>query len=106
GNYGDDGEPFYRDDPDALGRIYVGPYLEFEPELALILEDRQGVAGYALGALDTRRFFERFERQWRPHLCRDFPDPSGDPAQWTRTQAVYHAYHHPAYFYPQPYDDY
>ena len=25
GDHGRDGEPFYRDDPDALGRIFVGP---------------------------------------------------------------------------------
>ena len=25
GNQGDDGEPFYKEDPDALGRIFVGP---------------------------------------------------------------------------------
>jgi ribosomal protein S18 acetylase RimI-like enzyme len=106
GNHGADGEPYYRDDPDALGRIYVGPYLEFEPELALILQDDAGVAGYALGALDTRQFFARYEHEWRPQLCREFPDPSGDPAAWTRTQAAYHLYHHPDYFYPEPYDEY
>ena len=33
GNQGDDGEPFYKEDPDALGRIFVGPYLQFEPGL-------------------------------------------------------------------------
>ena len=48
GDYGKDGEPYFSEDPDALGRIYVGPYLEFEPELALILEDQDGVCGYAM----------------------------------------------------------
>ena len=56
GDHGRDGAPFYRDDPDALGRIYVGPYLMFEPELSLILEDDEGICGYALGAFDTRGF--------------------------------------------------
>jgi ribosomal protein S18 acetylase RimI-like enzyme len=106
GNYGADGEPFYREDPEALGRIYVGPYLEFQPDLALILEDDAGIAGYALAALDTRQFFDRYERHWRPQLCRDFPDPGGDPAQWTRTQAVHHLYHHPDYSSPEPYDEF
>ena len=32
GDFGQDGEPFYREDPDALGRIFVGPYLVYEPE--------------------------------------------------------------------------
>src|SRR5207244_9878389 len=33
GNHGEDGEALYREDPDALGRIFVGPYLAFEPDL-------------------------------------------------------------------------
>src|SRR3990172_8024873 len=75
GNQGDDGEPFYREDPDALGRIFVGPYLAFEPELSLILEDDQGICGYALGALDSRAFYARCETEWRPKLCACFPEP-------------------------------
>ena len=50
GDHGRDGEPFYRDDPDALGRIFVGPYLAYEPQLSLVVEDQHGVCGYALGA--------------------------------------------------------
>jgi GNAT superfamily N-acetyltransferase len=106
GNHGEDGEPFYRDDPDALGRIFVGPYLAFEPELSLILEDDQGICGYALGALDSRAFYARFETEWRPDLCARFPAPEGDPARWTRVQQVYHTYHHPEYFCPEPYAAY
>jgi ribosomal protein S18 acetylase RimI-like enzyme len=106
GNQGDDGEPFYQEDPDALGRIFVGPYLRFEPDLALMLEDENGVCGYALGALDSRRFYERYEKEWRPELCAHFPVPSGDPASWTRVQAIHYVYHHPDYFCPEPYEVY
>jgi ribosomal protein S18 acetylase RimI-like enzyme len=104
GDHGKDGEPFYRDDPDALGRIYVGAYLAFEPDLAVILEDGDGLCGYALGAFDSRAFYSRFETEWRPALCARFPEPQGDPAGWTRTQAVHHAYHHPDYYCPEPYE--
>ena len=106
GDSGRDGEPFYRDDPDALGRIFVGPYLAFEPELALILEDEQGICGYALGALDSRAFFARYEAEWRPKLCRQFPAPQGDPGRWTRVQTVYSWYHNPDYTVPEPYEEY
>jgi ribosomal protein S18 acetylase RimI-like enzyme len=104
GDHGQDGEPFYKDDPDALGRIFVGPYLAFEPELSLILEDAEGICGYALAALDSRRFYARYETEWRPKLVAQFPAPKGDPAQWTRTQTVYSWYHNPDYFVPEPYD--
>jgi ribosomal protein S18 acetylase RimI-like enzyme len=106
GNYGKDGEPFYREDPDALGRIFVGPYLAYEPELSLILEDQEGICGYALGAFDSRAFFARYEAEWRPGLCARFPEPSGDPTQWSRAQQVHSWYHHPDYFMPEPYDNY
>src|SRR6266567_8587584 len=75
GNFGKDGEPLYGEDPDALGRIFVGPYLQYEPELSLVLEDEQGICGYALGALDSKTFYSRFENEWRPDLCARFPEP-------------------------------
>ncbi len=106
GDHGRDGEPFYRDDPDALGRIFVGPYLAYEPELSLMLEDPEGVCGYAFGALDSRAFYARYEAEWRPQLCAQFPQPQGDPAQWTRAQTVHSWYHRPDYFCPQPYEAY
>lgn len=106
GDYGKDGEQFYRDDPDALGRIFVGPYLEFEPELALVLEDAEGICGYAFGALDSKQLYERYEREWRPKLCAEFPMPKGDPAAWTRPEMVHSWYHSPDYFCPQPYGQY
>lgn len=106
GDHGKDGEPFYRDDPDALGRIFVGPYLAYEPDLSLVLEDDEGICGYALGAFDSRAFYARYEAEWRPGLCARFPAPQGDPRQWTRVQQVHHWYHHPDYFCPEPYEAY
>jgi len=106
GNYGQDGEPFYRDDPDALGRIFVGPYLAFEPGFSVVLENDEAVCGYALGAFDSRNFYARYDREWRPSLCARFPDPTGDSVGWTRVQQVYSWYHHPDYFCPEPYEVY
>ena len=106
GDHGADGEPFFREDPDALGRIYVGPYLKFAPDLALMLEDDSGVCGYALGALDSRGFFQRYEKEWRPELVEQFARPTGSKDEWTRLQSVYDSYHEPDYFCPEPYDEY
>jgi ribosomal protein S18 acetylase RimI-like enzyme len=106
GNHGDDGTAFYQEDPDALGRIYVGPYLAFEPDLSLVLEDHEGVCGYALAAFDSRSFYDRYEREWRPELCERYPAPQGDRESWTAVQQVYQAYHCPDYFCPEPYDAY
>jgi ribosomal protein S18 acetylase RimI-like enzyme len=106
GDGGDDGEPLYRDDPDALGRLFVGPYLAFEPGLSFIAEDEHGVCGYVLGTVDSRAFYDRYDREWRPDLCARFPDPQGPPATWTPVQQVYAWYHHPDYYCPEPYAEY
>jgi GNAT superfamily N-acetyltransferase len=106
GDHGGDGTLLYEDDPDALGRVFVGPYLAFEPELSLVLEDDQGVCGYALGAFDSRAFYGRYEQEWRPELCRRYPEPQGDPQYWTLVQRAYYSYHCPDYFCPEPYDAY
>lgn len=106
GDYGKDGEPFFKEDPDALGRIFVGPYLKFEPELSLVLEDVDGICGYALGAFDSRTFFERYEKEWRPALIREFPEPGGDETKWSRVQMAHSWYHRPDYFCPEPYEWY
>jgi GNAT superfamily N-acetyltransferase len=106
GNNGDDGEAFYREDPDALGRIYVGPYLKFEPRFALILEDDEGVCGYALAAFDSRDFYHRYEQEWLPEVQSQFPAPKGDPSSWNRVQTIHHQYHHPEYYCPEPYEVY
>lgn len=102
GDHGGDGTPFYTDDPDALARIYVGPYLDLEPELAFVLEDEQGVCGYVLAAVDSRSFYARYESEIRPRVAAEFPEPSGDPAAWTRAQHVHRSYHHPDYHCPEP----
>lgn len=106
GDFGRDGEPFYRDDPDALGRIFVGPYMAFEPEFGLILEDDQGICGYAFGALDSRRFYQRYDTEWRPRLCAQFPLSTGDPVPGSRSQMVHGWYHQPDYYCPEPYAEY
>jgi GNAT superfamily N-acetyltransferase len=106
GDHGQDAEALYREDPDALGRIFVGPYLAFEPELSLVLQDDDGICGYALGAFDSRAFYARYEQEWRPELCRRFPAPQGEASLRTPVQQVYHAYHHPDYYCPEPYDVY
>jgi GNAT superfamily N-acetyltransferase len=106
GDHGDDGESFYREDPDALGRLFVGPYLAFEPAHSFMLVDAVGICGYALGAFDSRAFYRRYDTEWRPQLCARFPASTGDPRTWTRVQEVYSWYHHPHYFCPEPYEAY
>ena len=99
---GRDGTAYYRDDPDALPRIFVGPYFAFASDLAWVVEDDAGVCGYCLGAADSAVFYDSYERQWRPDLTARFPAPTGAPATWSRAQQIHHLYHHPDHLIPGP----
>jgi ribosomal protein S18 acetylase RimI-like enzyme len=105
GDSGKDGTHLY-DDPKALGNIFVGPYIHLEPELAFVLEDPQGVCGYVLGAVDSKKFYQAFVEKWLPGIRQRHPEPTGDPAAWTPTQKLYHQYYHPDVFCPEPYHQY
>jgi len=105
GDNGNDATRFF-DDPQALGHIFVGPYMKLEPDLAFVLEDLRGVCGYVLGALDSKKFYDAYLNQWLPEIRSQHPEPAGAPATWTRTQKVYYEYYHPNIFLPDPYDQY
>jgi len=96
GDDGQDATPVYHD-PRLLGHFFVAPYGLFEPSLAFVAEDTEGVGGYIVGALDTQAFEERLESKWWPHLRTRYPDPppSLPPQQWTPDQHVAHMIHHP-----------
>ena len=63
------------EDPALLGHVYAAPYALFEPGLAFVLEDEEGVGGYVLGALDTTAFDARLEAEWWPALRGRYPLP-------------------------------
>ena len=93
---GGDAAHLYRD-PKLMGHLYVAPYALLEPTLALVVEDGDGVAGFAVGAADTAAWEERLERDWWPSLRGRYPDPSDVPAE-ERTPDQRRAFmiHHPA----------
>lgn len=70
------------DDPDILGHLFVGNYVVMEPDLAFVIDGPKGVAGYVVGARDSRRFYERMEREWLPPLRKRIPDPGPDRTTW------------------------
>jgi len=74
---GKDGSARYRD-PDLLGHVYVGSYMVGQPEFAFVISDSEGVAGYVLGASDTRAFEAWEEQHWWPLLRRQYVETPGD----------------------------
>lgn len=59
--------------PTLLGEVYVGPYLEFAPDLAWVAELDGIAAGYVLGVQDSWSFQMHCEAQWWPDLRARYP---------------------------------
>jgi ribosomal protein S18 acetylase RimI-like enzyme len=103
GNYGQDGE-LYTARSRCLGPVFAGPYLAYEAELSLILEDALDLR-IRVGC-STRGNLRALRSRVAAGAVRPLPAPTGDSSQWTRAQQVHHGYHHPDYFCPEPYELY
>ena len=77
GDSGRDGSALFAN-PDLLGHLYVGPYVAGQPDLALVVVDPDGVAGYCLAAEDTRGFEAWAEVHWWPALREQYPPVDDD----------------------------
>ena len=95
GHEGEDASHLYEDGK-LIGHIYAAPYAALEPHLALVIEDDEGVAGFAVGTPDTERWHNRLEDEWWPQLRREYDDPSTIPStRWSADQRRAFAIHHP-----------
>jgi GNAT superfamily N-acetyltransferase len=84
-------------DAKLMGHIYVAPYAKLEPKLALAVEDANGVAGFAVGAISTSAWEDRLEKEWWPNLRRDYVDPpEAERISWSPDQRRVSMIHHPA----------
>jgi ribosomal protein S18 acetylase RimI-like enzyme len=96
GHAGGDAAHLYRDGR-MMGHIYSAPYATLEPGQALIAEDGQGIAGFALGALDTEAWEKTLEASWWPHLREVYADPGlGSDETWSPDQRRRYTIHHPS----------
>ncbi len=94
GDFGADGTHLFNY-PKLIGHIYTGQYLKFAPDLAFVLEDKEGVCGYTLGALDSEPFYQRVTEEWYPSLRNLYPDPTAPRESWTKDEELCHEIHHP-----------
>jgi ribosomal protein S18 acetylase RimI-like enzyme len=89
---GDDARDLHPD-PDLLPTIFAWPYVEYQPELAFVLDDGGRAVGYVLGCTDTAAFAAWFARVWLPLLVERFPPIEGPPV--TPTEEMRRLLHHP-----------
>jgi ribosomal protein S18 acetylase RimI-like enzyme len=84
-NNGGDGTAIFRD-PRLPGDIYAVPYAIFEPSLAIVAQDADGVGGYVVATKDTQEFGRRLEREWLPATRARHPEPPPDLARGLSVQ--------------------
>jgi ribosomal protein S18 acetylase RimI-like enzyme len=68
------------EDPRLLGEVYVGPYLTMQSAIGFTAVEDGSPSGYALAAVDTRRFEADCEARWWPPLRARYPDPVAEPS--------------------------
>jgi GNAT superfamily N-acetyltransferase len=84
------------EDARLMGHIYAAPYAVLEPQLALVVEDGEGVAGYVVGATDTTAWEEKLEQAWWPPLRKRYALPAeADAERWTPDQRRAFTIHRP-----------
>ena len=94
GNSGQDATHLFSD-PLVLGHIYVGPYMEFEPQSVFILEDDQGPCGYIMGVLDSQTYYQWMHSEWLPKIRFNYKKPTGNPDTWDETEKITDLLFHP-----------
>lgn len=61
--------------------IYVGPYLEYAPELATVVVDDAGtVLGYVIAVADTADYVRWYRESWLPRFAAEYA-PNNDAGQ-------------------------
>jgi GNAT superfamily N-acetyltransferase len=95
GDGGADATHLYADHR-IIGEIFAAPYATLQPDCAFVAEDDAGVAGYIIGAPDTRAFEARLEAAWWPGLRERYADTADVPLH-KRNREQWDAYyiHHP-----------
>ena len=91
---GKDASHLYRDRT-LIGQIYSAPYACLEPDLGLVAEDPDGVAGFIVGVVDTLAWEQRLDREWWPRLRERYARPAGPPSEWSPDERRIEMIHSP-----------
>ncbi|XP_030046722.1 protein O-GlcNAcase isoform X1 [Microcaecilia unicolor] len=59
--------------PDLIGDRFLGSFLTLSPEYFFVLEDEQGLCGYAAGAINVWTFLKKCETTWFPIMREKYP---------------------------------
>lgn len=69
----EDSHPYPPDLKDLAAERIVGPYLTLHPEFCLVVEDENGIVGFACASPDYTKFRLKMEMAWLPEMCEKYP---------------------------------
>ncbi len=94
-NKGNDVKEF-KEYPDLLGHLFVGPYVTLEPELCFVLLKDYEPCGYILGTKNSNEFHNQCETKWFPPLRKRYMLPEQtDKTRLANIKRVLHKGHKP-----------
>ncbi len=87
----------FKEEPDLLGHLFVGPYVTLEPELCFVLLNNYIPYGYILGTKDTEYFYHQCETKWFPPLRKRYtlPPEHAENSRLNLIKKILHQGHKP-----------
>uniref|UniRef100_A0A8C1Q5L2 Protein O-GlcNAcase n=1 Tax=Cyprinus carpio TaxID=7962 RepID=A0A8C1Q5L2_CYPCA len=89
---GCDGISFPDESPDLIGDRLVGGFLTLSPDYGFVLEDEEGICGYALGTVDVKPFVKKCKMSWIPFMQEKYnkPDTEKDLSEAEKMMLSFH----------------
>ncbi|RXM99512.1 Protein O-GlcNAcase [Acipenser ruthenus] len=86
-----EGVPF-PEQPDLIGDRLVGGFLTLSPDYGFVLEDNEGICGYALGTVDVKPFVKKCKMSWIPSMQEKYikPDSEKDLSEAEKMMLSFH----------------
>ncbi|KAG5831105.1 hypothetical protein ANANG_G00300320 [Anguilla anguilla] len=84
--------PFCELEPDLIGDRLVGGFLTLSPDYGFVLEDEEGICGYALGTVDVKPFVKKCKMSWIPSMQEKYnkPDSEKDLSEAEKMMLSFH----------------
>uniref|UniRef100_A0A8B9KB28 GH84 domain-containing protein n=1 Tax=Astyanax mexicanus TaxID=7994 RepID=A0A8B9KB28_ASTMX len=84
--------PFSDQEPDLIGDRLVGGFLTLSPDYGFVLEDEDGICGYALGTVDVQPFVTKCKMSWIPFMQEKYnkPDLEKDLSEAEKMMLSFH----------------
>ncbi|XP_041124143.1 protein O-GlcNAcase-like isoform X1 [Polyodon spathula] len=86
-----EGVPF-PEQPDLIGDRLVGGFLTLSPDYGFVLEDNEGICGYAVGTVDVKPFVKKCKMSWIPSMQEKYnkPDSEKDLSEAEKMMLSFH----------------